>query len=127
MGFPAPEAYFGFEWRLRWPPRGPQLSNNAYDTRPGSVATSLNCYTPGKDLVVPVDAQISAEEVLKLPPPGAAGYRCAARRGKKHVFFMGGSIMNMGRREYSQVLGRTSTRVCHSVPFLRTLLMCFPI
>ena len=56
FGFTAPEAYFGFESRLRWPRKGPQRRNNAYDTRRGSPATELDCYVPGKDVVVPVDA-----------------------------------------------------------------------
>ena len=65
-GFPAPEAYFGFESRLRWPRQGPQRRNNAYDTRRGSPATELDCYVPGKDVVVPVDAIVGQTEVAKL-------------------------------------------------------------
>lgn len=103
LGFPAAEAYFGFEERLRWgaDPAGPQRRNNAYDTRPGSPATELPCYVPGKDVVVPVDSMVRAGEEEKLPAPGAP-YVCAGRTGKRTVLHMGGSMSNMGRVEYSQ-------------------------
>ena len=81
-GFPAPEAYFGFESRLRWPPRGPQRRNNAYDTRRGSPATELDCYVPGKDVVVPVDAIVGRSELPKLPRPGAT-FACRPPRKAK--------------------------------------------
>jgi len=99
LGFPASEAYFGFEERLRWPPQGPNRRNNAYDTKKGSVATELACYDPNKDVVVPVDAAIGAKEEAKLPLPQVE-YRCTPRR--KTLMFMGGSMQNMGRVEYSQ-------------------------
>lgn len=54
LGFPAAEAYFGFEERLRWPPRGPQTHNNAYSIRKGAESLGLACYVPEKDVVVPV-------------------------------------------------------------------------
>ncbi len=99
LGFPAPEAYFGFEERLQWPVRGPNRRNNAYDVSRGSVATELACYDPKKDVVVPVDASIGADEEAKLPRPGAP-YTCNTRR--RTLMFMGGSMQNMGRVEYSQ-------------------------
>jgi hypothetical protein len=99
LGFPASEAYFGFEERLRWPRQGPNGRNNAYDTRKNSPAMGLDCYRPAQDSVVPVDALIGASEEEKLPKP-AAPYACNTAR--KKLMFMGGSMQNMGRREYSQ-------------------------
>ena len=101
LGFPAPEAYFGFEQRLRWPRQGPQRRNNAYDTRRGSPATELDCYVPGKDVVVPVDAIVGPAELSKLPRPGAT-FACRPPRQAKTLLFMGGAMSNMGRIEYSQ-------------------------
>jgi len=100
LGFPASEAYFGFEDRLRWPRKGPNRRNNAYNTARGSEATELDCYVPEKDVVVPVDAVVSPSEVAKLPPPGA-DFPCRTK-GYKVLMFMGGSMQNMGRVEYSQ-------------------------
>ena len=99
FGFTAPEAYFGFEERLRWPVRGPNRRNNAYDVRPGSVATELACYDAHKDVVVPVDVALGRREEAKLPRPGDE-YACNTRR--RVLLFMGGSMQNMGRTEYSQ-------------------------
>jgi len=103
LGFPAAEAYFGFEERLLWGanPAGPQRRNNAYDTRVGSVATELPCYVPGKDVVVPVDTLVKPSEEAKLPRPSTP-YVCAGKRGKRTLLHMGGSMSNMGRIEYSQ-------------------------
>ena len=42
----------GSRWR-RWPVRGPNRRNNAYDTRRGSEATELPCFAPSKDVVLP--------------------------------------------------------------------------
>jgi len=103
LGFSAPEANFGFEERLRWGanPSGPERRNNAYDTREGSVATTLPCYVPGQDVVVPVDTEVKAADQAKSPRPGAP-YQCAGRAGKLKLLHMGGSMQNMGRIEYSQ-------------------------
>ncbi|EOD41429.1 hypothetical protein EMIHUDRAFT_462116 [Emiliania huxleyi CCMP1516] len=92
-------ANFGFEERLRWGanPSGPERRNNAYDTREGSVATTLPCY----DVVVPVDTEVKAADQAKSPRPGAP-YQCAGRAGKLKLLHMGGSMQNMGRIEYSQ-------------------------
>ena len=106
LGFRAAEGYFGFEERLRWPRQGPMVRNNAYSTVPGNEALVLDCYVEGKDVVVPVDADLAAAEVAKLPPPGAAPeggggpFRCLG--AYRVLLFMGGSMSNMGRVEYSQ-------------------------
>jgi len=99
LGFAASEAYFGFEERLKWPRQGPNRRNNAYNTHVGSEATELDCYVPTKDVVVPVDALIGADEEKKLPPPGKP-FTCNTARAT--LMFMGGSMSNMGRIEYSQ-------------------------
>ena len=101
LGFPAAEAYFGFEDRLKWPRQGPNRRNNAYDVRRGSPATELDCYVPGKDVVVPVDAVISPTEEAKLPKP-REDFRCRNPTKAKVLLFMGGAMANMGRVEYSQ-------------------------
>lgn len=59
LGFPASEAYFGFEERLKWPRRGPQTKNNAYSVRKGAESLGLDCYVPEKDVVVPVRASVA--------------------------------------------------------------------
>lgn len=100
LGFRASEAYFGFEERLRWPRQGPNTRNNAYSVKPGAEALGLDCYTEGKDVVVPVDAQIGAAEEAKLPAPNAP-FKCKTGPFKV-LLFMGGSMTNMGRIEYSQ-------------------------
>ena len=100
LGFRASEGYFGFEERLMWPRQPPNSRNNAYSVKKGSEALGLDCYTPDKDVVVPVDAPISPAEVAKLP---AAGAPFACKRGPhKVLLYMGGSLTNMGRVEYSQ-------------------------
>jgi len=100
LGFRASEAYFGFEERLEWPRRGPQTRNNAYSTRRGAESLGLDCYVAHKDVVVPVDANIGPKEEAKLPAPGTP---FACKRGPhKVLLFMGGSMQNMGRIEYSQ-------------------------
>ena len=77
LGFRASEGYFGFEERLMWPRQGPNRRNNAYSLTPGNEALALDCYRPGQDVVVPVDASIGASEVQKLPRPGEEGsFRC---------------------------------------------------
>jgi hypothetical protein len=110
LGFPAAEAYFGFESRLRWPRKGPQRRNNAYDTRRGSAATELDCYVPGKDVVVPVDAIVGQAEAAKLPRPGAT-FACRPPRKAKVLLFMGGAMSNMGRVEYSQGVRQAINRI----------------
>ena len=110
LGFPAAEAYFGFESRLRWPRKGPQRRNNAYDTRRGSPATELDCYVPGKDVVVPVDAIVGRPEVAKLPRPGET-FACRPPRKAKVLMFMGGAMSNMGRVEYSQGVRQAINRI----------------
>ena len=107
LGFPASEAYFGFEERLRWPRQGPNRRNNAYDVRRGSPATELDCYVPGKDVVVPVDAVISQDELRKLPRP-AVPFTCRPPQRAKTLMFMGGAMSNMGRVEYSQGVRQAS-------------------
>ena len=83
-----------------WPRQGPNNRNNAYSIKKGSEALELDCYVAGKDVVVPVDASIGAAEEAKLPRPGAP---FACKRGPhKVLLFMGGSMSNMGRIEYSQ-------------------------
>jgi hypothetical protein len=62
---------------------------------------------PGKDVVVPVDVQLPAAELAKLPAPDNAAYAChadprLADGTPKVLLFMGGSMNNMGRVEYSQ-------------------------
>ncbi|KAL1511199.1 hypothetical protein AB1Y20_006014 [Prymnesium parvum] len=99
LGFPASEAYFGFEERLRWPRRGPQTRNNAYSVRKGAESLELDCYVPSKDVVVPVDALLGSAEEKKLPPPGKP-FVCNTARST--LMFMGGAMSNMGRIEYSQ-------------------------
>ena len=100
LGFRASEGYFGFEERLMWPRQGPNNRNNAYSIRPGSEALDLDCYVEGKDVVVPVDAAIGATEEAKLPK-WREPFQC--KRGPhKVLLFMGGSMTNMGRAEYSQ-------------------------
>jgi len=109
LGFRASEAYFGFEERLMWPRQGPNSRNNAYSTRKGSEALGLDCYVPGKDVVVPVDASIGAAEEAKLPAPDAP---FACKRGPfKVLLFMGGSMTNMGRPEYSQGVRQAIQRI----------------
>jgi len=101
LGFRASEGYFGFEERLMWPRQGPNRRNNAYSLTPGNEALALDCYRPGQDVVVPVDASIGASEVQKLPHPGEEGsFRCLTTY--EVLLFMGGSMTNMGRIEYSQ-------------------------
>jgi len=100
LGFRASEAYFGFEERLKWPRQGPNDRNNAYSIKRGSEALGLDCYVEGKDVVVPVDAAIGGTEEAKLPVHGTP---FACKRGPhKVLLFMGGSMQNMGRVEYSQ-------------------------
>jgi hypothetical protein len=100
LGFRASEGYFGFEERLKWPRQGPNNRNNAYSTKRGAESLGLDCYVPEKDVVVPVDASIGAVEEAKLPPHGTP---FACKRGPhKVLLFMGGSMSNMGRIEYSQ-------------------------
>lgn len=100
LGFRAPEGYFGFEERLKWPRQGPNDRNNAYSCKRGAESLGLDCYVPGKDVVVPVDAAIGAAEEAKLPMY-ATPFPC--KRGpQKVLLFMGGSMSNMGRVEYSQ-------------------------
>ena len=67
LGFRASEGYFGFEERLMWPRQGPNNRNNAYSIKRGSEALDLDCYVPGKDVVVPVDANLGSAEEAKLP------------------------------------------------------------
>jgi hypothetical protein len=94
------QAYFGFEERLKWPRQGPNDRNNAYSIKRGSEALGLDCYVEGKDVVVPVDAAIGGTEEAKLPVHGTP---FACKRGPhKVLLFMGGSMQNMGRVEYSQ-------------------------
>lgn len=101
LGFRASEGYFGFEERLMWPRKGPNRHNNAYSLKTGNEALELDCYVPGKDVVVPVDASLGAAEEAKLPRPGTeASFRCLTTY--KVLLFMGGSMSNMGRVEYSQ-------------------------
>ena len=100
LGFRASEGYFGFEERLKWPPQGPNDRNNAYSVKRGSEALGLDCYVPNKDVAVPVDAAIGGAEEAKLPLVGTP-FEC--KRGPhKVLLFMGGSMTNMGRVEYSQ-------------------------
>jgi hypothetical protein len=75
LGFRACEGYFGFEERLRWPRQGPNARNNAYSIKKGAESLGLDCYVPGKDVVVPVDAEVSRMEQAKLPLPGAP-FKC---------------------------------------------------
>lgn len=82
-----------------WPRRGPNRHNNAYSIQRGSEALGLDCHVPDKDVVVPVDAVIGPAEERKLKAPGDA-FRCNTRRST--LMFMGGSMSNMGRVEYSQ-------------------------
>ena len=97
LGFRAAEGYFGFEERLKWPRQPANDRNNAYSVRRGSEALGLDCYTAGKDVVVPVDAAIGGAEEAKLPAPKQP---FACKRGPhKVLLFMGGSMTTPGLEE----------------------------
>ena len=62
---------------------------------------------------MPVDALIGDAEERKLHPPGAP-YTCNTAR--RTLMFMGGSMSNMGRIEYSQ--GVRQVRLARGAPTL---------
>ena len=75
------------------------MRNNAYSTLRGAESLGLDCYRPEQDVVVPVDAEIGVREEAKLPAHGAP-FACLT--SYRILLFMGGSMQNMGRVEYSQ-------------------------